>query len=104
MQTLSQNRTFNRVIILIFITALIIFASWRLTSARDLPSRLEDVYGYITDSTSRTSASTDAQIETLQDRIQTNPNDWQAYSQLGLAYLQKARETGDPTYYQRTEE
>ena len=104
MQTLSQNRSFNRVIILIFITALIIFASWRLTSARDLPSRLEDVYGYITDSTSRTSASTDAQIETLQDRIRTNPNDWQAYSQLGLAYLQKARETGDPTYYQRTEE
>jgi len=26
----------------------------------------------------------------------TNPNDWQAYSQLGLASLQKARETGTP--------
>jgi len=26
----------------------------------------------------------------------TNPNDWQAYSQLGLAYLQKARETDTP--------
>ena len=104
MQTLSQNRSFNRVIMLVFITALIIFASWRLTSARDLPSRLEDVYSYMADSTSRTSASTDAQIQTLQDRIRTNPSDWQAYSQLGLAYLQKARETGDPTYYQKTEE
>ena len=30
--------------------------------------------------------------------------DWQAYSQLGLAYLQKARETGDPSYYQKTQD
>lgn len=104
MQVLSQNRSINRIIMLIFITAIIILVSWRLTSDRDLPSRLEDVYGYMADSTSRTSASTDAQIQTLQDRIRTNPNDWQAYSQLGLAYLQKARETGDPTYYQKTDE
>jgi tetratricopeptide (TPR) repeat protein len=104
MQTLSQNRSFNRVIMLVFITALIIFASWRLTSARGLPSSLEEMYGYVADSTSRTSASTDAQIQTLQDRLRTNPNDWQAYSQLGLVYLQKAREIGDPTYYQKSEE
>jgi tetratricopeptide (TPR) repeat protein len=43
-------------------------------------------------------------IQTLQERLRANPNDWQSYSQLGLAYLQKARETGDPTYYQKTEE
>jgi len=104
MQILSQNRSFNRVIILVFITAIIILGSWRLTSARNLPSRFEDVYGYIAGSTSRTSASTDAQIQTLQERIRTNPNDWQSYSQLGLAFLQKARETGDPTYYQKSEE
>ena len=104
MQALSQNRSFSRVIILVFITAIIILGSWRLTSARDLPSPLEDVYGYMADSTSRTSASTDGQIQTLQDRLKTNPNDWQSYSQLGLAFLQKARETGDPTYYQKTEE
>lgn len=103
MQTLSQNRSFNRVIMLVFITALIIIVSWRLTSSGNLPSRLEEAYSYITDSTSRTSASTDAQIQTLQDRLRLNPEDWQAYSQLGLAYLQKARETGDPAYYQKTE-
>ena len=68
MQILSQNRSFNRVIMLVFITAIIILGSWRLTSARDLPSRLEDVYGYMADSASRTSSSTDAQIQTLQDR------------------------------------
>jgi tetratricopeptide (TPR) repeat protein len=104
MQTLSQNRSLNRVLILVLITALVIILSWRFTSSRSLASRLEDAYGYMADSTSRTSASTDAQIQTLQERLRANPNDWQAYSQLGLAYLQKARETGDPTYYQRTEE
>src|SRR5918996_2846783 len=104
MQILSQPRSLNRVLMLIFITAIIIIGSWRLTAARDLPSSLEEVYGYLADSTSRTSASTDTQIQTLQDRLQTNPDDWQAYSQLGLAYLQKARETGDPTYYQKTDE
>jgi tetratricopeptide (TPR) repeat protein len=104
MQTLSQNRSLNRGFILVFITALIILLSWRLASSRSLASRLEDAYGYMADSTSRTSASTDAQIETLQERIRINAEDWQAYSQLGLAYLQKARETGDPSYYQKTQE
>src|SRR5687768_1728872 len=104
MQILSQNRSLNRVIILVFITAIIIIGSWRLSSTRGLPSSLEDVYGYFADSTSRTSASIDTQIQTLQDRLQTNPDDWQAFSQLGLAYLQKARERGDPTYYQKSEE
>ena len=69
-----------------------------------LSARLQEVYGYLADSASRTNASTDKLIRTLQDRLRTNPNDWQSYSQLGLAYLQKARETGDPTYYQKTEE
>jgi len=104
MQILFQNRSFNRVIILVFVSALIIFVSWRLIPVRDLSSSVEDVYGYMIDSTSRTSTSTDTLIQTLQERLRTNPNDWQSASQLGLAFLQKARETGDPTYYQKTEE
>jgi cytochrome c-type biogenesis protein CcmH/NrfG len=96
MQSLTQNRSLNRVLLLALIAAIIIIASWLLTSARDLPSRLEEVYSYLANSTSRTNASTDAQIKSLQERLQTDANDWQAYSQLGLAYLQKARETGDP--------
>ncbi len=104
MQILSRNRSLNRLVLLVFITALIILASWRLASTEGLSSRLEDVYGYLADSASRTSASTDKLIQSLQERLRANPNDWQSYSQLGLAYLQKARETGDPTYYQKTEE
>jgi tetratricopeptide (TPR) repeat protein len=35
--------------------------------------------------------------------LKSAPDDLAAYSQLGLAYLQKARETGDPTWYQKAE-
>lgn len=104
MQMLTQNRLLNRLILLVFVTALIIIASWRLTSTQGVSSRLDDAYAYLADSASRTSASTDKLIQSLQERLRANPNDWQSYSQLGLAYLQKARETGDPTYYLKTEE
>ncbi|MEO8357583.1 MAG: tetratricopeptide repeat protein [Chloroflexota bacterium] len=104
MQSLLQNRTSSRVIMLVALTTLIIFLSWWLTSARPLSSSLEDVYGYLVNSSSRATTSTDALIASLQDRLRENPEDWQSYSQLGLAYLQKARETGDPTYYLKTDE
>ncbi|HSL41983.1 MAG TPA: tetratricopeptide repeat protein [Anaerolineales bacterium] len=104
MQTLLHNRTINRVMILVLITTIIVIGSWRLAPARELSAGLEDVYAYLIESTSRTSTSTDTQIRALQERLRANPNDWQSYSQLGLVFLQKARETGDPTYYQKTEE
>jgi tetratricopeptide (TPR) repeat protein len=104
MQILSQNRSFYRVLLLVFITALIILASWRLASTQGLSLHRQDVYGYLADSASRTNASTDKLIQDLQERLKANPEDWQSYNELGLAYLQKARETGDPTYYQKTEE
>ena len=104
MQTLSQHRRYHRVLLLVVITALIVIVSWRLASTQGLSSRLEDAYGYLANSSSRTNASTDTLIGSLQERLRTNPQDWQSFSQLGLAYLQKARETGDPTYYQKTEE
>jgi tetratricopeptide (TPR) repeat protein len=85
-------------------TALVIVLSWRLSSARQLSSSLEGVYAYLADSSARTNTSTETVIETLQERLRKHPDDWQAYSQLGVAFLQKARETGDPSYYQKTEQ
>jgi tetratricopeptide (TPR) repeat protein len=104
MQILSQNRLLNRAVLLVLVTALIIILSWRLTYTQGFSSRLEDAYAYLAESASRTTASTDKTIQSLQERLRSHPDDWQSYSQLGLAYLQKARETGDPTYYLRTEE
>src|SRR5438132_7179441 len=38
-------------------------------------------------------------VDQLQARLRANPRDAQAYALLGLAYEQRARETGDPAYY-----
>jgi tetratricopeptide (TPR) repeat protein len=42
-------------------------------------------------------------IEQLQGRLRANPRDAQGYALLGVAYEQRARETGDPTYYTKAD-
>ena len=42
-------------------------------------------------------------IEGLQAQVREAPSDPDAYAQLGLAYLQQVRETGDPTFYPRAQ-
>lgn len=69
-----------------------------LISARDLPSGLKE--GNMVDCVSHT----DERFNKYTSFAGMNPNDWQAYSHLGLAYLQKARETDDPTDPQRLKE
>lgn len=46
---------------------------------------------------SRTAAERD--IETLQAKLQRQPENPTLYAELGLAYLQRVRETGDSSYY-----
>lgn len=43
-------------------------------------------------------------IATTQERIKTNPDDYAAYGELGLAFQQKARETNDPSYYTQAQD
>ncbi len=104
MQILTQDRNINRVIILALIVFAGIAVSWRIASTRASTVGLPEAGGYSADAASRVGASVDDQIQTLQAKIRANPNDWQSHSQLGLAYLQKGRETGDPSYYQKVEE
>jgi tetratricopeptide (TPR) repeat protein len=42
-------------------------------------------------------------IATLQARLEVLPRDWQSWATLGLAYVQQARITADPTYYPKAE-
>jgi tetratricopeptide (TPR) repeat protein len=42
---------------------------------------------------------TDNQIHFFQWKVSQDPDDFFNYDRLGVAYLQKARETGDITYY-----
>ncbi len=48
-------------------------------------------------------SATDRQIGSLQERLRQDPTDQPAATRLGLAYLQRARETSDPSYYGRAE-
>ena len=47
--------------------------------------------------------SLDATIATLQEHLRANPSDWRGLASLGLAYIQQARVTADPSYYPKAE-
>ena len=47
--------------------------------------------------------STAERVVALQEAIRDDPDSASAYAQLGDAYLQRARETADPSYYDRAE-
>jgi tetratricopeptide (TPR) repeat protein len=47
---------------------------------------------------------TAASVERLERRVRANGDDAEGLTLLGLAYQQRARETGDPTFYPRSEE
>jgi tetratricopeptide (TPR) repeat protein len=49
-------------------------------------------------------ADTAGTITQLQTKLRSNPDDVSALDSLGLAYQQRARETGDPTYYTKSGE
>jgi len=104
MQSLSQNRSVNRVVMLALIAILIVIGSWRLAPAHNSAQRSSFINSFGFNVASHRSTSLDAQIQSLQSQLKSHPDDWSSYSQLGLAYLQKARETGDPSYYQKVEE
>jgi tetratricopeptide (TPR) repeat protein len=50
------------------------------------------------------SGDTESIVRELQSQLRESPDNAQALTLLGLAYQQRARETGDPTYYSKSEE
>jgi tetratricopeptide (TPR) repeat protein len=46
---------------------------------------------------------TDRVIWDYQQRVRQNPDDVQSYAVLGAAYIQKVRDTGDPTFYTKAQ-
>ena len=48
-------------------------------------------------------SATDREIGALQERLRQQPSDAAGATRLGLAYLQRARESSDPGYYTRAE-
>jgi tetratricopeptide (TPR) repeat protein len=54
--------------------------------------------------TARLTSETDKRIQKLQDHVKETPDDYAGYDQLGSAFFQKARETGDIAYYDLAEQ
>ncbi len=54
-------------------------------------------------SPSTSSGSLSSAITALQLRVDESPQDWQSLASLGLAYVQQARITVDPSYYPKAE-
>ena len=55
------------------------------------------------DVTAGAASATDRQIGALQERLRQHPEDQPSATRLGLAYLQRARETSDPSYLSRAD-
>ena len=49
------------------------------------------------------SGSLEQIIDNLQSRLRVLPTDWQSFASLGLAYVQQARVTADPSYYPKAQ-
>jgi tetratricopeptide (TPR) repeat protein len=89
----------------IVVVGAILFAVQYVYMAHLHQIQIDDSAAYdVMDAGSQAISNTDNRLETLQERLRQNPDDQPAYVQLGAAYLQKARETGDPIYYGKTEE
>jgi tetratricopeptide (TPR) repeat protein len=65
------------------------------------PTRIADGVGLVGSGAGASSAATT--VKDLQARLRANPGDARSYALLGLAYEQRARETGDPTYYTKAD-
>jgi tetratricopeptide (TPR) repeat protein len=102
MQIARQYRLTPHFFLLLIVIAGMSAISWWLAQ-RQSPALLS--HGeFLNTVITRASGSTGEMIAQMQSRLRSNPDDWQAYSQLGLAYLQVARESGDPTFYQKAEQ
>ena len=77
--------------------------SWIWVQSHNSPASFQPM-DFLSSDLGRASQGTLEQVEELQDRLSANPKDWQAYSQLGIAYLQFTRESADPAYYSKAEQ
>lgn len=98
----KRNEILTPIVVLLLAGGLVA-ASWVIASRSANTDAYDIDENYFASTTYRMNTSTDSQIENLQSRLRLAPNDWQSYSLLGIAYLQKARESGDPSYYPKAE-
>ncbi len=96
----------NRLTIMVGVALLLVAGSllFAPTIAGPLtPAPVTDPAGVIAAGVTPPQGYADRIIGDMKTRLQSNANDPTSLAQLGLAYLQKARETSDPTFYTQAE-
>ncbi|MFN8498437.1 MAG: tetratricopeptide repeat protein [Anaerolineae bacterium] len=89
-------------VVFVLLIATVVDGRRLLTLAQRWLGRQDAATALVTDAGAYTT-DTNGTIARLQARLKQKPDDARSMTQLGGAYLQKARETGDPSYYGRAE-
>jgi len=98
------KRTLINLVICVAVIGVILFLVQRLYIARLNQAPIDrPTDSNLMVANDQPTSNTDSQVSTLQERLRQNPDEQLSYVKLGAAYLQKARETGDPTYYTKSE-
>jgi tetratricopeptide (TPR) repeat protein len=101
-KTGSQSRWLARGLAALAVLCLLAAGSWAFTALRQ-PAHTLPASGDLYGDAPAAPGFTSALVESLQERLRQAPDDAASYSLLGAAYLQQARETGDPAYYLKAE-
>jgi len=103
MSFLKSNATLMLAIALLFTGLSMVFGPVLAQPGAQPVTVLSDPIAMLTNGGLASGGYTDRQIVANQERAKQDPSDYDALSRLGLAYLQKTRETNDPTYYSQAE-
>ena len=80
---------------------------WRTTASSTPAAAVGSVQhrqaGTLSESPLIATASLSQAIASLQNRLRLLPRDWRSFAGLGLAYVQEARITADPSYYPKAQ-
>jgi tetratricopeptide (TPR) repeat protein len=74
-----------------------------LSGQREMPLAQSDPMAMLAGGVPGTDGYTDRLVTQLQERAREMPGDSRTYAQLGVAYMQKSRETNDPAFYAQAE-
>ena len=94
----------RRFVVAFVLVAILIGASWVFKApGGSAPLDVSRLNASFLSDTPVNPALTERLIESLHARLQQKPDDARSLSLLGAAYLQRAREVGDPAYYGKAE-
>ncbi len=100
----SRLAVLHRFLVVVPVAALgILVGTWAAHVVVPHASIATDTYDVETARDVSMRNGTDLFIVQQQARLNKNSYDWQAYDNLGIAFLQKVRETGDPIYYTKAD-